>query len=75
MEGSPNVFIGGGTVTTLPIKPEVPDWLYKVSDLTLLFAGLVGGVGRRRQAGALGNRWASCPASTSWRASPAAPAP
>ncbi|WP_274865953.1 DUF6531 domain-containing protein, partial [Serratia marcescens] len=35
----------GGTVTTLPIKPEVPDWLYKVSDLTLLFAGLVGGVG------------------------------
>lgn len=54
MEGSPNVFIGGGTVTTLPIKPEVPDWLYKVSDLTLLFAGLVGGVGRRRQAGALG---------------------
>lgn len=45
MEGSPNVFIGGGTVTTLPIKPEVPDWLYKVSDLTLLFAGLVGGVG------------------------------
>ncbi|WP_261154459.1 PAAR domain-containing protein, partial [Serratia ficaria] len=45
MEGSPNVFIGGGTVTTLPIKPEVPDWLYKASDLTLLFAGLVGGVG------------------------------
>ena len=45
MEGSPNVFIGGGTVTTLPIKPEVPDWLYKVSDLTLLFAGTVGGVG------------------------------
>ncbi|MEL5575198.1 RHS repeat-associated core domain-containing protein [Serratia marcescens] len=45
MEGSPNVRIGGGTVTTLPIKPEVPDWLYKASDLTLLFAGLVGGVG------------------------------
>lgn len=45
MEGSPNVLIGGGTVTTLPIKPEVPDWLYKASDLTLLFAGLVGGVG------------------------------
>ena len=45
MEGSPNVFIGGGTVTTLPIKPEVPDWLYKISDLTLLFAGTVGGVG------------------------------
>ncbi|WP_172731733.1 RHS repeat-associated core domain-containing protein [Pluralibacter gergoviae] len=45
MEGSPNVRIGGGTATTLPIKPEVPDWLYKVSDLTLLFAGLVGGLG------------------------------
>ena len=76
MEGSPNVFIGGGTVTTLPIKPEVPDWLYKVSDLTLLFAGPVGGVGGA--AGKLGrsaNCWASCPASTSWRASPAAPAP
>lgn len=76
MEGSPNVFIGGGTVTTLPIKPEVPDWLYKVSDLTLLFAGLVGGVAAPPASwGRSANCWASCPASTSWRASPAAPAP
>nr|UKE85505.1 PAAR domain-containing protein [Pectobacterium sp. PL152] len=44
-EGSSNVFIGGKAKSTLPIKPEVPEWLYKVSDLTLLFAGLIGGVG------------------------------
>ncbi|WP_081652060.1 RHS repeat-associated core domain-containing protein [Dickeya dianthicola] len=44
-EGSSNVYIGGEAQTTLPIKPEVPAWLYKVSDLTLLFAGLVGGAG------------------------------
>jgi RHS repeat-associated protein len=45
MTGSANVRIGGPPEQTLPITPEVPDWLYKVSDLTLLFAGLVGGVG------------------------------
>ncbi|TNL05274.1 type IV secretion protein Rhs [Kosakonia cowanii] len=62
MEGSPNVFIGGGTVTTLPIKPEVPDWLYKVSDLTLLFAGLVGGVGGAAgKLGALGKMLGKLP--------------
>ena len=44
MEGSPNVFIGGGTKPMLPVKPEVPAWLYKVSDLTLLLASLVGGI-------------------------------
>ena len=75
MEGSPNVFIGGGTVTTLPIKPEVPDWLYKVSDLTLLFAGLVGGGRRRRQAGALGKLLGKLPGINKLARTPAAPAP
>ncbi|WP_168403489.1 PAAR domain-containing protein, partial [Erwinia amylovora] len=45
MAGSPSVRIGGGTATTLTIKPEVPDRAYKASDLTLLFAGLLGGAG------------------------------
>ncbi|CAI0893039.1 RHS repeat-associated core domain-containing protein [Serratia entomophila] len=62
MEGSPNVSIGGGTTTTLPIKPEVPEWLYKVSDLTLLFAGLVGGVGGAvGKLGALGKMLSKLP--------------
>jgi len=62
MEGSPNVTIGGGTATTLPIKPEVPDWLYKVSDLTLLFAGLVGGVGgAASKLGAIGRMLSKAP--------------
>lgn len=34
-EGSPNVMIGGGTVTTDKISPEIPDWVNK----TLLIAG------------------------------------
>lgn len=45
MTGSDNVFIGGDPQQTLPIQSEVPEWLYKVSDLTLLFAGLLGGWG------------------------------
>lgn len=45
MTGSGNVLIGGEPEQTLPITPEVPEWLYKVSDLTLLFAGLAGGWG------------------------------
>ncbi|GAA3599076.1 hypothetical protein GCM10023078_28000 [Gibbsiella greigii] len=40
--GSGNVRIGGATVTTMAIAPEVPEWAYKASDLTLLFAGLIG---------------------------------
>ncbi|KEA53435.1 type IV secretion protein Rhs, partial [Mangrovibacter sp. MFB070] len=55
MEGSADVTIGGGTATTLPIDPEVPNWLYKASDLTLLFAGLLGGAGgAASKLGALG---------------------
>ena len=34
-EGSPNVIIGGGTVTTDKISPEIPDWVNKA----LLVAG------------------------------------
>jgi uncharacterized Zn-binding protein involved in type VI secretion len=45
MTGSDNVIIGGDPQQTLPIQSEVPEWLYKVSDLTLLFAGLIGGWG------------------------------
>ncbi|CAX61338.1 RHS/YD repeat-containing protein [Erwinia billingiae Eb661] len=45
LTGSSNVFIGGARQTTLPITPEVADWMYKASDLTLLFTGLVGGWG------------------------------
>ncbi|MBP2195840.1 RHS repeat-associated core domain-containing protein [Pantoea cypripedii] len=45
MTGSANVFIGGAAQQTLPIEPEVPAWLYKFSDLTLLFAGFAGGWG------------------------------
>ncbi|CFU95262.1 RHS repeat-associated core domain-containing protein [Yersinia pseudotuberculosis] len=39
--GSTNVFIGGGTETTLPITSEIPDWAYTVSDLTMFAAGLI----------------------------------
>ncbi|MCX8959102.1 type IV secretion protein Rhs [Erwinia psidii] len=45
MTGSGNVRIGGDPLQTLPIQPEVPEWAYKASDLTLLFAGLIGGAG------------------------------
>lgn len=45
MTGSDNVIIGGEAEQTLPIQPEVPEWLYKASDLTLFFAGFVGGAG------------------------------
>ncbi|EOC1351896.1 PAAR domain-containing protein, partial [Cronobacter dublinensis] len=45
MTGSGNVRIGGDPEQTLSITPEVPEALYKISDLTLLFAGLAGGWG------------------------------
>ncbi|MFE8115715.1 RHS repeat-associated core domain-containing protein [Brenneria goodwinii] len=55
MTGSANVIIGGDAKPTLPITPEVPGWLGKASDLTLLFAGLAGGVGgAASKGGALG---------------------
>ncbi|MEJ1268281.1 PAAR domain-containing protein [Pantoea ananatis] len=53
MTGSADVIIGGEPEQTLPIQSEVPEWLYKASDLTLLFAGLLGGAG-----GAAGSRCA-----------------
>ena len=54
MIGSNNVRIGGKPKQTLPIKPEVPEWLYKVSDLTMLIAGLAGGgAGLAGKAGAV----------------------
>ncbi|KAA8999056.1 type IV secretion protein Rhs [Affinibrenneria salicis] len=53
MSGSDNVRIGGEPVTTLAITPEVPEWVYKASDLTMLFAGLVGVGGGVTKAGKL----------------------
>ncbi|MBJ3424161.1 PAAR domain-containing protein, partial [Salmonella enterica subsp. enterica serovar Corvallis] len=32
-DGSPNVFLGGGTQTVLEISSEIPDWLRKVVDV------------------------------------------
>ena len=32
-DGSPNVFLGGGTQTVLEISPEIPDWLRQVVDV------------------------------------------
>ncbi|MGP3591528.1 PAAR domain-containing protein, partial [Vagococcus sp. WN89Y] len=62
MTGSGNVFIGGAPEQTLPIKPEVPEWLYKASDLTLLFAGLAGGWGGLAgKVGAVGKLLAKLP--------------
>ena len=73
MTGSGDVVIGGEPEQTLPIQSEVPEWLYKASDLTLLFAGLLGGA-EAPQAKSV--RWAGCSvkfrASTNWPASPAA---
>ncbi|MDX7989458.1 type IV secretion protein Rhs, partial [Xenorhabdus sp. 12] len=40
MTGSPNVTIGGGTKTTKKITPEIPEWAYTASDLTMFAAGL-----------------------------------
>ncbi len=62
MIGSGNVRIGGAPEQTLPIKSEVPEWLYKASDLTLLFAGLAGGWGGAAgKTGALGKLLSKIP--------------
>ncbi|WP_288490970.1 RHS repeat-associated core domain-containing protein [uncultured Pantoea sp.] len=62
MTGSDNVYIGGEPEQTLPIQPEVPEWVYKASDLTLLFAGLAGGVGGAAgKVGALGKLLSKIP--------------
>ncbi len=53
IQGSPNVRIGGPSVRTSDITPEVPEWLYQASDLTLLFSGLLGTGGAAAHAGAL----------------------
>ncbi|ELY3469268.1 PAAR/RHS domain-containing protein [Cronobacter universalis] len=45
MTGSGNVRLGGEPEQTLPVQPEVSEIWYKASDLTLLLAGLVGGLG------------------------------
>jgi len=62
ISGSPNVLIGGASEQTLPVQAEVPDGLYKASDLTLLFAGLLGGAGGAGgEAGALGSLLSKLP--------------
>ncbi|WP_312951377.1 RHS repeat-associated core domain-containing protein [Superficieibacter sp.] len=62
MTGSDNVFIGGPPKAMLPIKPEVPSWVYKASDLTLLLAGLFGGIrGAVGKAGAIARQLAKIP--------------
>jgi len=62
MAGSEDVIIGGEPEQTLPIQSEVPEWLYKASDLTLLFAGLLGGAGGAAgKVGALGKLFNKIP--------------
>jgi len=62
ISGSPNVLIGGASEQTLPIQAEVPEEIYKASDLTLLFAGLLGGAGGAGgEAGALGSLLSKLP--------------
>ncbi|MFU9139259.1 PAAR domain-containing protein, partial [Erwinia tasmaniensis] len=62
MTGSGNVRTGGEPEQTLPIQSEVPEGLYKASDLTLLFAGLAGGQGGAAvKAGALGKLFSKIP--------------
>ncbi|URQ59654.1 PAAR domain-containing protein [Pantoea alhagi] len=62
MTGSKDVIMGGEPEQTLPIQSEVPEWLYKTSDLTLLFAGLFGGAGGAAgKVGALGRLFSKIP--------------
>lgn len=57
-DGSPNVFLGGGTQTVLEISPEIPDWLRQVVDVLFVVAGMLGGLaGAARQAAKLGTKF------------------
>ncbi|EQM61025.1 DUF6531 domain-containing protein, partial [Salmonella enterica] len=57
-DGSPNVFLGGGTQTVLEISSETPDWLRKVVDVLFVVASLLGGLaGAWRQAAKLGTKF------------------
>ncbi|MFP3107532.1 DUF6531 domain-containing protein [Escherichia coli] len=57
-DGSPNVFLGGGTQTVLEISPEIPDWLRQVVDVLFVVAGMVGGLaGAARQAAKQGTKF------------------
>ncbi|EJM1037453.1 RHS repeat-associated core domain-containing protein [Escherichia coli] len=57
-DGSPNVFLGGGTQTVLEISPEIPDWLRQVVDVLYVVAGMFGGLaGAARQAAKLGTKF------------------
>ncbi|HHL8365148.1 TPA: DUF6531 domain-containing protein, partial [Escherichia coli] len=57
-DGSPNVFLGGGTQTVLEISPEIPDWLRQVVDVLFVVAGMLGGLaGAWRQAAKLGSKF------------------
>lgn len=43
-DGSPNVFIGGGTVRYLPVDEEIPEWLRTAVDWAFTLAGLATGI-------------------------------
>ncbi|HCR5385866.1 TPA: RHS repeat protein [Shigella flexneri] len=57
-DGSPNVFLGGGTQTVLEISPEIPDWLRQVVDVLYVVVGMLGGLaGAWRQAAKMGSKF------------------
>ncbi|EPV8303061.1 RHS repeat-associated core domain-containing protein [Escherichia coli] len=59
-DGSPNVFLGGGTQTVLEISPEIPDWLRQVVDVLYVVAGMLGGLaGASRQAAKMGSKFST----------------
>lgn len=62
-DGSNNVFIGGGTVTYLPVDDEVPPWLRTTVDWAFALAGLAGGLaGLVKAAGGLSRAVLPCAA-------------
>ncbi|MFU0885861.1 DUF6531 domain-containing protein, partial [Kluyvera sichuanensis] len=59
-DGSPDVFLGGGTQTVLEISSEIPDWLRSVVDVLFVVAGLLGGLaGSWARAGSFGMKCAA----------------